>query len=80
MKQEAQSQEHSSMVATNLKASEGDLERKNKEEIQKMKWNVRSKVKTKLEARLKNDLEEELVAELEAELVKDLEEEQKLFD
>ena len=80
VKQEAQSQEHSTMVATKLQASKGDLERKNEEEIQKMKWNVRLKVKTNLEARLKNDLEEELVAKLEAELVKDLEEEQKLFD
>ena len=38
VKQEAQSEEHSSMVATKLQASKGDLERKNEEEIQKMKW------------------------------------------
>ena len=82
VKQEAQSEEHSNMVATKLQASKGDLERKNEEEIQKMKWNVRLKVKTKLEARLKNgeinrnmydELEEELVAELEAEFFKDFE-------
>lgn len=71
--------EPSSMVVNNkLKSAKGDLERNDKEEIEKIRWKIRIKVKTKLEARLRNgeisrdmfkDLEEALVEELEAELV-----------